>query len=73
MRFNPDGRPKVSDAILEGLKGVDAEEASDTLQSHGYKNQFEGGWRQINPGGRMVGRVFTALFMPLRPDRECGD
>lgn len=64
----PDGRPKVPDSILEGLKGVDAEEAWGTLRSHGFTSQFEGGWREINPGGRMVGRVFTAVFMPLRPD-----
>jgi regulator of RNase E activity RraA len=64
----PDGRPKVPDSILEGLKDADAEEAWGVLQSHGYKYQFEGGWREINPGGRMVGRVFTAVFMPLRPD-----
>ena len=35
---------------------------------NGYEGQFEGGWREVNPGGRMVGRVFTAVFMPLRPD-----
>ena len=64
----PDGRPKVPDSILESLKDVDAEEAWGVLQSHGYKYQFDGGWREINPGGRMVGRVFTAVFMPLRPD-----
>ncbi len=64
----PDGRPKVPESILEGLKDVDAEEAWGELQAHGYKYQFEGGWREINPGGRMVGRVFTAVFMPLRPD-----
>ena len=65
---SPDGRPKVPDSILEGLKDVDAEEAWGVLQSHGYKYQFEGGWREINPGGRMVGRAFTAVFMPQRPD-----
>lgn len=64
----PDGRPKVPDSILEGLGDVDAEEAWDVLQAHGYKYQFEGGWHEINPGARMVGRVFTAVFMPLRPD-----
>ena len=64
----PDGRPEVPDSILEGLRDVDAEEAWGVLQSHGYKYQFEGGWREINPGGRMVGRVFTAVFMPQRPD-----
>jgi 4-hydroxy-4-methyl-2-oxoglutarate aldolase len=64
----PDGRPKVSDLTLDMLKSVDAEEAWAVLQSHGYKYQFEGGWHVINPGERLVGRVVTAVFMPLRPD-----
>lgn len=64
----PDGRPKVPDSVLEGLKDVDAEEAWNTLRRHGFQSQFEGGWREINPGDRMVGRVFTAVFMPSRPD-----
>jgi regulator of RNase E activity RraA len=64
----PDGRPKVPDSILEGLSDVDAEEAWGVLHSYGYMYQFEGGWREINVGGRMVGRVFTAVFMPQRPD-----
>ena len=64
----PDGRPKVPDSILTSLSDVDAEEAWNALRAHGYYHQFEGGWREINPGGRMVGRVFTAVFMPLRPD-----
>lgn len=63
-----DGRPEVPDSILEGLRDVDAEEAWGVLQSHGYAHQFEGGWHEINSGGRMVGRAFTAVFMPLRPD-----
>ncbi len=64
----PDGRPKAPDSVLEGLKDVDAEEATGALWGHGYTHQFAGGWREINPGERMVGRVFTAVFMPLRPD-----
>jgi 4-hydroxy-4-methyl-2-oxoglutarate aldolase len=64
----PDGRPMVPDSVLAGMKNVDAEEALEALSLHGYVGQFEGGWREINPGGRMVGRVFTAVFMPLRPD-----
>lgn len=67
-RFD-DGRPKVPDSVLDQLKDVDAEEAWGVLEAHGYKNQFEGGWHVINAGSdRMVGRVFTAVFMPLRPD-----
>lgn len=64
----PDGRPKAPDSVLEALKDVDAEEADETLVPHGFESQFEPGWQEINPGGRMVGRVFTAVFMPLRPD-----
>jgi regulator of RNase E activity RraA len=63
-----DGRPKVPDSLLQELRTVDAEEAWGVLQAHGYKYQFEGGWHVINPGERLVGRVVTALFMPLRPD-----
>ena len=64
----PDGRPEVPDSVLESLKHVDAEEAWGTLRAAGFPNQFEGGWKVINPGERLVGRVVTAVFMPLRPD-----
>lgn len=63
-----DGRPKVPDALLEQLRTVDAEEAWGVLRGAGYPNQFEGDWKVINPGERLVGRVVTAVFMPLRPD-----
>ncbi|HZQ24452.1 MAG TPA: RraA family protein [Terriglobales bacterium] len=64
----PDGRPKVPDAILQRLKSVTADEAWDVLQDAGFHNEFESGWRVINPGDRLVGRVVTAVFMPRRPD-----
>jgi len=64
----PDGRPKVPDDVLARLKDTDAEQAWDALRDAGYKNQFEGNWKIINPGERMVGRVVTAVFMPRRPD-----
>ena len=65
-----DGRPKVPDEVLARLKNTTAEEAWGTLRKHSYRLQFEGGWRTINvkPGERLVGRVVTAQFMPLRPD-----
>jgi 4-hydroxy-4-methyl-2-oxoglutarate aldolase len=66
-RFS-DGRPNVPDSVLSRLKEVTADEAWDVLQDAGYKNQFEGGWKVINPGDRLVGRVVTAAFMPRRPD-----
>jgi regulator of RNase E activity RraA len=63
-----DGRPKVADSVLARLKTVSAEEAWGVLLGAGYRHQFEGGWKVINPGDRLVGRVVTAVFMPLRPD-----
>jgi 4-hydroxy-4-methyl-2-oxoglutarate aldolase len=63
-----DGRPRVPDTVLQRLQNVTADEAWDVLQSAGYRNQFEGNWKVINPGQRLVGRVVTAVFMPRRPD-----
>jgi 4-hydroxy-4-methyl-2-oxoglutarate aldolase len=64
----PDGRPNVPESVIARLKDVTADEAWDLLQDAGYRNQFEGGWKIINPGQRLVGRVVTAVFMPRRPD-----
>ena len=66
----PDGRPKVSDAILERLSNISIEEAWSVLRNKGYLNQFEGDWTIINPDEPMTGRVITAQYMPLRPDLE---
>ena len=64
----PDGRPKVSDKILERLKDVALEEAWGILRNKGYQNQYEGDWMILNPDSVMTGRVVTAQYMPLRPD-----
>ncbi len=64
----PDGRPNVPDSVLERLKSTTADQAWGVLQDAGYRNQFEGGWKVLNPGERLVGRVVTAAFMPRRPD-----
>jgi regulator of RNase E activity RraA len=66
----PDGRPKVSDALLERLKNISIEEAWGVLRNKGYQNQFENDWQIINPDEPMTGRVVTAQYMPLRPDLE---
>ncbi len=68
-RFD-DGRPKVSDSILERMKNVTAEEAWSVIyREGGYKDHFEGDWKEFNSSpDRMVGRVVTALFLPTRPD-----
>jgi regulator of RNase E activity RraA len=64
----PDGRPKVPDSILERMKNVSMEEAWEVLQTHGYKNQFEGGWQMVHPDVPIVGRAVTAQYMPARPE-----
>ncbi len=66
----PDGRPKVSDSMLERLKNISIEEAWSVLRNKGYLNQFEGDWTVIWPDKPMAGRVVTAQYMPLRPDLE---
>jgi 4-hydroxy-4-methyl-2-oxoglutarate aldolase len=65
-----DGRPKVSDAILERLKNIPIEAAWGVLRNKGYQNQFEGNWTILLPEKAMTGRVVTAQFMPLRPDLD---
>ena len=63
-----DGRPKVSDKLLERLKAVHLEEAWGILRNKGFQNQFEGEWMVEHPDSVMTGRVVTAQYMPLRPD-----
>ncbi|NJN27515.1 MAG: RraA family protein [Cyclobacteriaceae bacterium] len=70
-RFD-DGRPKVSDDILERLKSITLEEAWAELIELGYDNQYEGDWQFIDDSESttMTGRAVTAQFMPSRPDLE---
>jgi 4-hydroxy-4-methyl-2-oxoglutarate aldolase len=56
-----DGRPRISDDLLERMKLVTTEEAWGVLREHGYHRQF-------NPGTISVGRAVTAQFLPHRPD-----
>lgn len=67
-----DGRPKVSDNLLERLKGITLEEAWAELIEQGYFNQFEGNWKLLNEDKNtsMTGRAVTAQFMPARTDLE---
>jgi 4-hydroxy-4-methyl-2-oxoglutarate aldolase len=64
----PDGRPRVSDDLLERMKLVNIEEAWSVLRGAGYDYQFERGWKHVHPGGVLVGRALTVMYMPLRPD-----
>jgi len=65
-----DGRPKVSDAILERLKNISIEEAWGVLRNRGFQNQYQANWSIIHPDEPMTGRVVTAQYMPLRPDLD---
>jgi 4-hydroxy-4-methyl-2-oxoglutarate aldolase len=63
-----DGRPKVPDTVLEKFKSLSAEDIWAVLPGKGFANQYEGGWQLLHPGKKLVGRAFTAQFMPTRPD-----
>lgn len=63
-----DGRPKVSDDVLERMKTVTIEEAWSVLRGEGYHNQFEGNWQPLHDDVAVVGRALTAQYLPNRPD-----
>lgn len=63
-----DGRPKVSDALLNRMKSVSVEEAWAVMKNEGYRYQIAEDWKLINPDSVLVGRAVTATFMPGRPD-----
>ncbi|MFC1761079.1 RraA family protein [Planctomycetota bacterium] len=62
----PDGRPKVPDSILKRMEKVAIEEAWSVLRSAKYDYQFERGWKHVHPGGVLVGRALTVMYMPKR-------
>lgn len=71
-----DGRPKVSDDLLERLKKLGMADVWDVLRTKGYDNQFENfngpgennPWMILHPDSVMTGRALTAQFMPARKD-----
>jgi regulator of RNase E activity RraA len=64
-----DGRPRVSDDIVERMKLVTNDEAWGVLEKrHGYNFQFEGNWFNLHPELALSGRVVTAMMVPQRPD-----
>lgn len=66
----PDGRPRVSDAIIDALRASTTEEIWLVLSEAGYDRQFEGGWCVSHPGKTLIGRAVTAQFLPHRPDLD---
>ncbi|MFK4548287.1 4-hydroxy-4-methyl-2-oxoglutarate aldolase [Streptomyces tendae] len=66
----PDGRPKVSDAILKRMEVVSTEQAWGYLEGKGYHNQFAGEWKTIHDNKAIIGRALTAQYMPNNPALE---
>lgn len=66
-RFD-DGRPKVSDEILERMAKVSIEEAWGVLRAKGYHSQFDGNWVILHDDQAVVGRAMTAKYMPKRTE-----
>ncbi len=66
----PDGRPFVSDSLLERLKHIVLTHAWGGLKKYKFNNQYQGNWMMIHPDKNtvMTGRVVTAQYMPQRPD-----
>jgi regulator of RNase E activity RraA len=65
-----DGRPMVSELVLERLQYNTLEQIWGYLLGKGYRNQVEKNWTVLKTGQTMVGRVVTAQFMPSRPDLD---
>lgn len=63
-----DGRPKVPDQYIEALRNSSSEMVFGPLRRSGYSNQWVDGWQLLQPDKKLVGRVFTAQFMPARKD-----
>jgi 4-hydroxy-4-methyl-2-oxoglutarate aldolase len=65
-----DGRPYVSDDILERMKNVSVTQAWSIVRGAGYSNCYENaaGWFVLYPSEVIIGRVLTAQYMPSHPD-----
>jgi regulator of RNase E activity RraA len=66
----PDGRPKISDDLIQRARKLSLEDAWQILNNEGYTNQFEGNWKMVHDDVPIIGRAVTATFMPSRPDIE---
>ncbi len=64
----PDGRPKVPDKYIDMLKGASSEMLWGPLRAAEFHHQWAGGFEIVHPEKKLVGRVVTAVFMPIRPD-----
>lgn len=64
----PDGRPKISDSVVQRAANVTIEDLWDFLGERGYHCQYDSGWQALHIERPMVGRALTAQYMPARPD-----
>ncbi len=64
----PDGRPRLSQDLLERLKNISIEEAWGVLRGRGYHNQFAGDWEMLHEDQPFTGQALTALYLPRRPE-----
>ena len=65
----PDGRPKVPDAVLDGIaRHVSITHAWGVCKGAGYTRQFLDGFQCTISGEPLVGRALTAAYLPLLPD-----
>jgi regulator of RNase E activity RraA len=65
-----DGRPYVSDKLLQRLKNISLEEAWSILRNKGYNNQFEGEWMMLRTEQVLTGRALTVQYLPKRQDYD---
>ncbi len=63
-----DGRPRVPDDFLDRYKRVTVTMAWTVLRGHGFEWQYEGDFYSTHPGATLVGRAYTAAYIPRRPD-----
>ncbi len=66
-RFD-DGRPKISDSMIQRARAVSVTGAWGVLRAEGYHHQYEGGFVCTHPGEVLAGRALTAMYMPRRPN-----
>ena len=64
----PDGRPKIPKRYIDALTTASSEMLWGPLRRAGFHNQWDGGWQIVRPENKLIGRAFTAQFMPLRTD-----
>ncbi len=63
-----DGRPKVPDSLIGRLRRASSEMLWKPLWDRDYRFQWEGRWKINRPEIKLIGRAFTAEYMPVRPD-----